>query len=35
MDFSAAGYIKSALKNGAYHYYWTHNKDIDTLPIAF
>jgi len=35
MDFFEAGYIKAALTNGSYRYYWTHNKDIDTLPIAF
>jgi uncharacterized protein YfkK (UPF0435 family) len=34
-DFFAAGYIKTDLMNGSYRYYWTHNKDVDTLPITF
>jgi anaerobic magnesium-protoporphyrin IX monomethyl ester cyclase len=34
-DFFASGYIKADLMNGSYRYYWTHNKEIDTLPIAF
>jgi anaerobic magnesium-protoporphyrin IX monomethyl ester cyclase len=30
-----SGYIKAELMNGSYRYYWTHNRQTDTLPIAF
>jgi len=33
--FFASGYIKAELMNGSYRYYWSHNKEMDTLPIAF
>lgn len=34
MDFFAAGFIQATQVNGSYHYYWTHNRDTDTLPIS-
>ncbi|MCU0575803.1 MAG: B12-binding domain-containing radical SAM protein [Desulfobacterota bacterium] len=33
-DFSDAGYLRYTLRDGQYHYYWTHNKAIDTLPVS-
>lgn len=32
--FSDAGYIRHALADGRYLFHWTHNRDIDTLPIT-
>jgi len=33
--FFDAGYVRHERSDGTLRYYWTHNKDVDTLPIAF
>jgi anaerobic magnesium-protoporphyrin IX monomethyl ester cyclase len=33
--FFDLGYLKHEQDNGSIRYYWTHNKDIDKLPISF
>lgn len=32
--FFDAGHLRHALEDGRYRYHWTHNREIDTLPIA-
>ncbi|HPI94137.1 MAG TPA: radical SAM protein [Deltaproteobacteria bacterium] len=32
--FFDAGYLRHRLVDGHYHYYWTHNRAVDVLPIA-
>jgi len=33
--FIDAGFLRHSLAGGRYRYYWTHNRDVDTLPISF
>ncbi|HVN70874.1 MAG TPA: radical SAM protein [Desulfomonilia bacterium] len=33
--FFDEGYLRHELSGGMLRYHWTHNKDMDTLPIAF
>jgi anaerobic magnesium-protoporphyrin IX monomethyl ester cyclase len=33
-NFFDMGFLKHEAVNGSYRYYWTHNKDIDKLPIS-
>jgi hypothetical protein len=33
-NFFDIGFLKHETINGSYRYYWTHNKDIDKLPIS-
>ncbi|MGD0822522.1 MAG: radical SAM protein [Desulfomonilia bacterium] len=33
--FFDAGYLRYKLSESTFTYYWTHNKDVDTLPITF
>jgi radical SAM superfamily enzyme YgiQ (UPF0313 family) len=32
--FFDQGYLKHEFRNGSIRYYWTHNRDIDRLPIS-
>lgn len=33
-NFFDMGYLRHETINGSYRYYWTHNKDIEKLPIS-
>jgi hypothetical protein len=33
-SFFDMGYLRHETINGSYRYYWTHNKDIEKLPIS-
>jgi radical SAM superfamily enzyme YgiQ (UPF0313 family) len=32
--FFDAGYLRHTLSDGRYRYHWTHNRDVDSLPVA-